>query len=408
MRSKGATVVLALVVVTNLAACTHPGRYSPPPDDIAGEAEIPGMPGVRYGVDDIDAFVADALQAYEAEHAWRKAQGETGPRPLLNYLAISGGGDNGAFGAGVLVGWTEAGTRPDFKLVSGISTGALTAPFAFVGPRYDDALREVYTTIGEKDLLRRRSVIAAISNDALADTAPLRRVVARYVDEDLLRAVAEEHRKGKMLLVLTTNLDAQTGVIWNMGKIAASGHPQALDLFRSVLIASAAIPGAFPPVMIDVEVDGQLYQEMHVDGGVTAQVFIYPTAFSIREEAGRHNVETAERRLFIIRNARIDPTWARVDRQALRIAGRAIGTLIQSQGAANLFWLYVIAQRDGIDYNLAFIGRDFDTPRKGQFDTAYMNELYRYGYGQASAGYDWRKRPVGFGVPARAEVPPTE
>lgn len=257
-------------------------------------------------------------------------------------------------------------------------------------------------------MLRRRGVISAISNDALADTAPLRRVVSRFVTEDLLRAIAEEHKKGKMLLVLTTNLDTQRGVVWNMGKIAASGHPKAVDLFRNVLMASAAIPGAFPPVMIDVEVDGQRYQEMHVDGGVTAQVFIYPSAFSIREEAQRYSVDITERRLFIIRNARFDPTWAQVDRQALRIAGRAIGTLIQSQGSANMYWLYVIAQRDDIDYNLAYIGRDFDTPRRDQFDTVYMNELFQYGYSLALAGYDWRKRPVGFGVSTRIEVTPTE
>jgi len=408
VKSKGVTVILALVVLTNLAACTHPVRHAAPPKDIAGDAEIPGMPDVRYGVDDINAFVADSLEAYKNERAWRKAQGETGLRPPLNYLAISGGGDNGAFGVGLLVGWTDAGTRPDFKLVSGISTGALTAPFAFVGPAYDDALTEAYTTIGENDVLRRRGLISAINNDVLADTAPLRRVVRRFVTEDLLLAVAAEHKKGEMLLVLTTNLDTQTGVIWNMGKIAASGHPEALDLFRSILIASSAIPGAFPPVMIDVEVNGQRYQEMHVDGGVTAQVFIYPSAFSSREEAERYNVEIAERRLYIIRNARFDPTWAQVDRQALRIAGRAIGTLIQSQGSANMFWLYVIAQRDDIDYNLAFISRDFDSPRTGQFDTVYMNNLFQYGYDLAVAGYDWRKRPVGFGVSTRIEVTPTE
>jgi len=149
MFSRGVTGLLALVVVMNVVACTHPVRISAPPDDIASEAEFPGMPDVRYSIDEIDAFVADSLEAYKNETAWRKTQGDTGPRPPLNYLAISGGGENGAFGAGLLVGWTDAGTRPDLKLVSGISTGALAAPFAFLGPSYDDALTEVYTTIGE-------------------------------------------------------------------------------------------------------------------------------------------------------------------------------------------------------------------------------------------------------------------
>ena len=408
MLFKGVTGLLALVVLTGVVGCTHPTRLPAPPDDLIGEAKIPGMPGVRYGADELDAFVADSLEAYKNERAWRAAQGETGPRPTINYLAISGGGENGAFGAGLLVGWTDAGTRPDFKLVSGISTGALTAPFAFLGPAYDDTLTEVYTTIGANDVLRRRGLIAAINNDAMADTTPLRQMISRIVTEDLLRAIADEHNKGKLLLVLTTNLDAQKGVIWNMGKIAASGHPDALDLFRSVLMASTAIPGAFPPVMIDVEVDGRRYQEMHVDGGVVAQVFLYPAAFSIREKAERHDVEFGERRLYIIRNARFDATLAQVDRQSVRIARRAIGTLIQSQSYANAFWLYAVTERDDIDYNLAFIGKEFDAPRRGQFDTVYMNALYRYGYDRAAAGYDWEKKPPSLTAAGRAAATPVD
>ncbi len=392
--SKKAKTILALVALSGVAGCAHPERV-PPPEGSLDQTEIPGMPGVRYFGDDIDAIVADALQAYQNELAWREAQGETGPRPPTNYLAVSGGGDNGAFGAGLLLGWTEAGTRPDFKLVTGISTGALTAPFAFLGPDYDQKLKEVYTTISEDDVLTKRGLMAAVNNDAMADTAPLWELISQFANQDLLRAIAEEHEKGKMLLVATTNLDAQRGVIWNMGMIAASGHPDALNLFRSVLIASAAIPGAFPPVMIDVEVDGQRYQEMHVDGGVMAQVFVYPTGLNVREEAERNNVELNERRLYIIRNARLDPEWAATDRQTTDIAGRSIGGLIQTQGFANLFWIYAITERDEVDYNLAFIGKDFDEPKEGQFDMVYMNKLFDYGYDSALAGYGWEKAPPG-------------
>jgi len=387
--------LLAVAVLLGVAACAGPGRLPAVPQSLTDAAEIPGMPGVRYRSDDIEALLADVLDSLRREEDWRKTQIETGPAPAEVYLAVSGGGDNGAFGAGLLVGWSEAGTRPEFTLVTGISTGALTAPFAFLGPDYDDKLKEVYTTISADDVLTRRGFMAAVNNDAMADSRPLWDFVSRYADEDLLSAIAREYNKGRELLVATTDLDARASVIWNMGKIAASGHPDALNLFRSVLIASAAIPGAFPPVMIDVEVDGQSYQEMHVDGGVMAQVFLYPTSFNLLEAAERHDIKVREARLYIIRNARLAADWASVERRTMPIAGRSIGTLIQTQGIANLFWLYAIAQRDDVDYNLAFIGPEFDVEKPGQFDTGYMNALYDYGYALGKAGYDWRKTPPG-------------
>ena len=229
----------------------------------------------------------------------------------------------------------------------------------------------------------------------MADTTPLWALVSRFANEELLQAVAREHEKGRLLLVATTDLDARNAVIWNMGKIAASGHPDSLDLFRRILIASAAIPGAFPPVMIDVEADGRRYQEMHVDGGVMAQVFVYPTTLNVREAAELYDIDLPDRHLYIIRNARLDADWAAVDRQTMSIAGRSIGALIQTQGFANLFWIYTITQRDEVDYNLAFIGPDFDTPKPGEFDPDYMNALFDYGYGLALAGYTWEKAPPG-------------
>lgn len=394
-------LVLAAWLLLGIAACAHPERVPAVPQDKAGVAEIPGMPGVRYRTDDMDLLIEDAVAAYRREVAWRKKQGESGDLPQAEYLAISGGGDNGAFGAGLLLGWTKAGNRPQFKLVTGISTGALTAPFAFLGPDYDDDLKEVYTTISPADILRSRGFLAAINNDAKADNAPLWQVVRRYATQDLLEAIAREHERGRMLLVGTTDLDTRTGVIWNMGKIAASGHPDALKLFHSILIASAAIPGAFPPVMFDVEADDRRYQEMHVDGSVMAQVFVYPTALSPLEAAKEHGIAQRKRRLYILRNARLDPDWASVDRQTISIAERSITTLIQTQGVASLFWIYAVTQRDDVDFNLAFIGPEFDTPKEYEFDTAYMNALFDYGFKLGTAGYPWRKTPPGLAARSR-------
>ena len=196
------------------------------------------------------------------------------------YLAISGGGDNGAFTAGLLNGWTAAGTRPEFKLVTGISTGGLIAPFAFLGPKYDATLKEFYTTISPKDVIEPRSVIKGVLSDAMANNAPLWKLTRKSVTEELLKEIAVEYAKGRFVMIGTADIDARRAILWDMGKIATYGGPKALDLFVSVMIASASLPAAFPPVMIDVEADGKHYQEMHVDGGVMAQVFAYPVGIT--------------------------------------------------------------------------------------------------------------------------------
>jgi hypothetical protein len=361
------------------------------------QATIPGMTGIRYWADapDTTEFRKDTMEAYVREQTHLAASGHQGQLPPADFLAISGGGENGAFGAGLLVGWTAAGTRPTFKGVTGISTGALTAPFAFLGPAYDSKLREIYTTLSSKDILVSRGLLAgAFFDDAFADNMPLRRTVAKYFDQSMLDAIAVEHGKGRLLLIGTTNLDARRPIIWNIGKIADSGQPGALELVQRILVASAAIPGAFPPMMIDADVDGKRYQEMHVDGGASSQVFLYPPSLNVSTSG-----ITRERRLYIIRNARLDPDWAQVDRATFSIAGRAIDSLIQTQGLGDLYRIYLTTQRDGFDFNLAFIPRSFTRTLKEPFETAYMSDLFNVGYGLAVKGYPWEKSPPGFAAP---------
>src|SRR4030095_10108388 len=257
-------------------------------------------------------------------------------------------------GAGVLNGWTAAGTRPQFKLVPGISTGALIAPFAFLGPAYDGKLKALYTNTSAKDILTTRWYLAAMTNDAMADTLPLRNVLRKHVDQALLDAIADEYAKGRELWIATTNLDSRVRYIWNMTRIAASQHTSALDLFHSLMIASAAIPWAFPPVMMDVEVGGRRYQEMHVDGGAMAQVFVYPIGLDFEALAVEHDAERT-RTLYVIRNSRLDPDWAQVERRTLNIAARAISSLIHTQGVGDLYRIFLTARRDGLDFNLAYI-----------------------------------------------------
>jgi predicted patatin/cPLA2 family phospholipase len=379
------------------SGCAPLNRSAAVPVGSEEQATIPGMTGIRYWADapDTTGFRKDTMEAYVREQTYLAASGHQGQLPPADFLAISGGGENGAFGAGLLVGWTAAGTRPTFKGVTGISTGALTAPFAFLGPAYDSKLREIYTTLSSKDVLESRGLLAgALFDDAFADNMPLRRTVAKYFDQSMLDAIAVEHRKGRLLLIGTTNLDARRPIIWNIGKIADSGQPGALELVQRILVASAAIPGAFPPMMIDVDVDGKRYQEMHVDGGASSQVFLYPPSLNVSTSG-----ITRERRLYVIRNARLDPDWAQVDRATFSIAGRAIDSLIQTQGLGDLYRIYLTTQRDGFDFNLAFIPRSFTRTLKEPFETAYMSDLFKVGYGLAVKGYPWEKSPPGFAAP---------
>ena len=231
----------------------------------------------------------------------------------------------------------------------------------------------------------------------MADNAPLWTLTRKSVNEDLLKAIAAEYAKGRFLLVATADMDARRAIIWDMGKIATYGGPKALDLFVSVMIASASIPAGFPPVMLDVEADGKHYQEMHVDGGIMAQVFAYPVGLTAKQMAAASGT-TRDRSLYVIRNARLDPDWAQVERKTMSIAGRAVASLIHSQGIGDLYRIYAATQRDGVEFNLAFIPSSFNAPHKEEFDNAYMRKLYGVGYEMASKGFPWLKTPPGFAV----------
>jgi predicted acylesterase/phospholipase RssA len=383
-------ILFALIVWSS--ACATRSRLPAVPADLTTQAQ-PAVANARYWPDgDVQPFIDDAVASYRSEQAWRARAGQTGPLPPAAFLAISGGGDNGAFGAGLLAGWTAAGTRPEFKVVTGISTGALIAPFAFLGSDYDATLRAAYTGVRSEDIFEARPFYSALFDDAMADTAPMRRMIARFITPELLSAIAAEHEKGRLLLIGTTNLDARRPVIWNMTAIASSRAPGALELFRQIILASASIPGAFPPVMIDVDVNGQGYQEMHVDGGASAQVFVYPPRLNIGALSAAEDVQR-QRRLYVIVNGRLDPAWASVDRRTMSIANRAVSSLIQFQGIGDLYRIYGTSRRDGLDFNLAFIPSEFNVPHTEQFDQTYMRSLYEYAYGLASRAYQWHTEP---------------
>jgi len=405
IRSAALFTVTLLVLQALATGCSTPSRMAAVPSGLTAQAQT-SIPNARYFPErDDTALVIEAKSSFEKEGAWLKANGHTGPLPPVAFLTISGGGGDGAFGAGLLNGWSESGRRPEFKLVTGVSTGALIAPFAFLGPKYDPILRESYTEVTDKDIYRKRHITAALFSDGMADTSPMAKLVSKYMTRELLDAIAVEYAKGRLLLIGTTDLDSREPVIWNMGAIAASKDPKALELFHQVIRASASIPGAFSPVMIDVTVNGTRYQEMHVDGGATRQVFMYPPNLHIDEAAASLGAGERQRTVYIIRNSRLDADWASVDRRTLSIANRSVSTLIQTQGAGDLIRMYLTATRDHVDYSLAFIPRDFTAPKKSEFDEGYMRPLFERGRVMAASGYPWAKYPPGYDPAIALTVP---
>lgn len=395
--SQFALLTVPVSVIFFACGCGGPARGPAVPAELQDRAVVEGFsPAIRsWGATPNPEFLEELHQSIDREKAHRAASGLSGPLPPAEFLAISGGGSNGAFTAGLLNGWTAAGNRPTFKAVTGISTGALLAPFAFLGSDYDDSVRKFYTEITADDILIERGGLAAITDDALSDNAPLRDMLEEIIDAKLVDAIAAEHAKGRVLAIGTANLDAQRGVIWNIGAIAATNHPRRIELIRNIMTASSAIPAVFPPMMFDVVADARPYQELHGDGGTITQVFLYPPSMKLKAEAEARGA-FRERRAYIIRNARFAPEWAETPRKTLSIAGRAVSSLIATQGVGDLYRSYLNAERDGVDYNLACIPADFTETEKVPFDQQYMRKLYDVGYRLAKNGYPWQKFPPNF------------
>lgn len=383
-----------LAGIGGLQACALPIREPAVPRAMTARATVLGLPNERFLV---GGGYAAITQEYLAAMERRRAFLGLGPRavlPPLDLLSISGGGEDGAFGAGLLNGWTLEGSRPEFTLVTGISTGALTAPFAFIGSSADPALKRVYTEITLADVAIERGMMAALFDDAMSDTTPLFGTISRQLDDRMLAAIAQGYREGRLLLIGTTNLDTQLPVVWNIGAIANSGDPRAPDLVRRIMLASAAIPGVFPPVLFDVEVDGRKYQELHVDGGAVAQAFLYPIAVGAQRRA---NIQARRPvpiiRTWLIRNARMDANWASTNRRTLSIAQRAVATMTAASGYNDAVRIWLNAERDGVQFRMAYIGSDFRIVYDKPFDQTYMTPLFDYGFEKARAGYPWASQP---------------
>ena len=337
----------------------------------------------------------DALAARPPRSELTQVSATTEKKPF-NVLVLSGGGAYGAYSAGVLAGWTESGTRPDFDVVTGVSTGALVATLAFLGPEWDPALKRFYTNVTDKDVYARKSDIVALFSDSFRESEPLANLIRWVVDERILAAIAAEHAKGRRLYVGTTHLDARRLVVWDMGEIASRGRPEDLALFRKVLLASASIPGFFPPVPINVEIDGKPAEELHVDGGVTASLFFRSPQVPPNQlrQFGDRPLDGSNMYILVAGKLYADPGC--VERRLLPIAADSISALLYSQSRGDLFQLYALSLATGMNYRMTSIPADLDVPIDAtSFDPKVMGWLYQQGYEQARSGKLWRTTPPG-------------
>lgn len=395
--------VLALTLV--LAACTGV-RLPPPPEapsrDLIGLARLPGVPDgevIRFWGDLAPAAATEQLQLIRDQVAARiRAEGAAPNNGRYDVLALSGGGSDGAYGAGLINGWsareawTRSDIRPEFSLVTGISVGALIAPFAFLGPEYNDELERLFTTTETADVAEFNVFRALFGYElGLTNLRPLERILDQMLTDAMVARIAEEHLKGRRLWIGTTYLDAQRPVIWDIGAIAVADYDDKRDLIKKILLASSAIPGAFPPVLFPVESGGEIYNEMHVDGSVTQQLFIYPSNIDLGGTIDQEVPGMVPGTIYLIRNSKLAPDFQPVEPSVLRIVERSLFTLTNALALGDAEGVEQQASRDGWRLLRSSVPLEFDYPISGFFDPQYMSELFQVGYRRAADGIVWEK-----------------
>jgi hypothetical protein len=345
-------------------------RFSPAE---AAEASPPGFANVMF--DEDSRVLVDNL----------RRDGRPDAAHRLNVLALSGGGANGAYGAGVLYGWSQAGDRPNFQMVTGVSVGALIATLAFVGRPWDERLRQAFDGSQTAEILKSRGVLALFT-PGLYSKARLAKLIDSYVDDDLIRAVAAEHVKGRRLLVATTNLDSERLVIWDMGAIAAHGGPQARDLFRHVLIASVGVPGIFSPSLISVQSGHRRFSEMHVDGQVTSgflAVFHSIILANVHVESG----ETLK--LYVLVNGGLDGRFDVTADKAVPVFVRSLDASAKAAMRSQLIATTDFCRRNGIELEISQLA-DGEQDRPLDFSADHVRRLFEKGVAASNAGTAWR------------------
>jgi len=374
-----------LVLLLSALGCAARTRQCPPPNvNPAFLTDLDAAPGEYVP---IDPGVMPRIQQVAASESAK-------PAPKLNVLAISGGGMYGAFDVGVLHGWTESGMRPQFDVVTGVSTGALIATFAFLGPEYDEFLRDSYTHASNKDIFSlKRNIPAALFSDSLASPEPLRKRIENAITPEILCEVAAAHAAGRRLYVGTTGLDTRRLVVWDMGAIASSDTPDALALYRKIILASASIPGFFPPVEIEVQIDGRKYQELHVDGGASASAFVGPSMLRLDP----HNIRArAGSNVWVISSGKLYADAECVKPRLLSISAAAASSMVYASTRSDLYRIFCLTMVSGVNFNLMSVPQEFPlNPNSLSLKPEDMQRLYDEGRRLGKAGDGWRHFPPG-------------
>ncbi|MDJ0994038.1 MAG: patatin-like phospholipase family protein [Dinoroseobacter sp.] len=375
----GMRIAALVFAVLMLSACTGLQRNPIEATDLV-DPQVPGIEGARLWADvtppNLEEIVDEAAQQ-------RRAAGLTGPQTTLS---LSGGSEGGAFSAGILTAWSEVGTRPEFTSVLGVSTGALIAPFAFLGSDYDDELKRLYGGLPPSQIFESRSIFGILPNASIKSTGPLKALIDEYLTDEFLAEIAAEHRRGRRLAVQTVSLDAQRPVFWDLGTIANSGAPNAAEVFRDVLLASASIPGFFPPVLIDVDSPGGVRDELHVDGSVFSQSLLVP-GWRIPKSATRNST------LYAILNSKVTPELDATDLGIRAVTFRSLSTLLKAQAATDLAIAFESSRKDSARFQATWISPDFTVPLNEPFDPDYMAALFDYGYTRFKTGNLWSDKP---------------
>jgi predicted acylesterase/phospholipase RssA len=380
------------------------------PIDFSGKVTITGMSDIRSDIDDPDPIVMQKSLAdsFKEEAKFDYPTNVFGIK-IYSVLAISAGGPNGAYGAGFLKGWSKEGSRPLFKIITGVSSGAIIACYAFLGKDYDDQLEKFFTTMSTKDIMRQNNLFSILFGKSFMSPAPLVKKISLIVDEKLIAKVAKEHRRGRRLFIGTVNLDAQEFVVWDMGALACKGGLDSVKMFQKILLASSAMPMMFPPVYFKVSssVAGEIYDEMHVDGGAMREVFYIDQLTKNMEGAAKvFGIDPSKYRpqIYILTTSYISPIRQQVKDNLIDIGLRSLDTLKAAAYIGDIYRLYAFAQRRGLDFNLAYIPADFKPNAKEFFDTKEMQRLFKRGYDDAVNGYKWHKTPPGYAAEDESSV----
>ena len=392
-RLKIVTVFMALALLTS--ACVSPVTHRPLSPEEFARTDFASLIPYRWWGDEspprLEASLKQLAPALKQRYP-EAVDANPANAPMLSSLVLSGGGSNGAFGAGILAGWSESGSRPQFDYVTGVSTGAVIAPFAFLGPEYDETLLEIYASLKPDGIYRWSLFGGLLFGSAVSDTTPMRERVKAYITPDIVAAIAEQQRLGRILAIITTHLDANRPVLWDLTAIAQQPMDQALPLIRQVILASAAIPAFFPPVPIEWEDDGKRFTELHVDGSVTRQAFAYPAQLRV-DKLNEVLGLTFRRQIFVIQNGNTASVYKPAPVKVLPIAQRALDVLLLDKLNGDIERIYNLARRDGVGFNMVAIPNEFLADGSTEFDPDYIGSLIDLGRAIGRTGDFWQDLP---------------